>query len=181
MPSPIAHIAAGVAVGLIVHKVVSKSITVKPSYDKALGYYPLILLAVIGSVLPDVDGVVGLLAGDFGKYHNNLSHSFVFGLLVSTVLTLVLSAWKQLPKKLIFISLFAAYSLHIIMDAAAVTRGVMLLWPFTEQRFATPIPLFYGVRWSEGLFAWQHLITIVTEIIFGALFILLVKRSKNRQ
>jgi len=54
MPSPIAHIAAGVAVGLIVHKVVSKSITVKPSYDKALGYYPLILLAVSPEILVNI-------------------------------------------------------------------------------------------------------------------------------
>ena len=40
----------------------------------------------------------------------------------------------------------------------------MLLWPFSDERFTSPLILYYGVRNSEGLLSFFHIITLLNEI-----------------
>jgi len=165
MPSPIAHIAVGVAIGVVAKRKVDRS------HPEQSGSLFILFVALLGAVLPDFDAFVAIALGDFGKYHNNLTHSFLFAFVACVLLTGLLSFFSQLPKRTIFFVLAFACTIHLLMDTASVTRGVMLFWPFTNERFVSPIPLFYGVRWSEGVFVWHHVMTLLTETIFAAVCI----------
>jgi len=48
---------------------------------------------------------------------------------------------------------------------------VMLFWPFTQNRFASPIKIFYGLQWGLGWFSVWHLWTIITELLFVVVII----------
>ena len=42
---------------------------------------------------------------------------------------------------------------------------------------ATAFPLFYGVRWSDGLLSAKHLVTLVTELAFLLILWLALRRT----
>ena len=169
MPSPIAHIAAGVAIGLVAKRSVRASANTLHPQRLILG------LAVVGSLLPDLDSIVGVIMGDFGKYHNNLSHSLLFGLIISLLVGVALKAFSELKLHHLFLPVFAGYAVHVLMDSATITRGVMLFWPLTDERYASPYTIFYGVRWSEDWLSPLHLITLVTELVFAAVVVFWAK------
>jgi hypothetical protein len=45
---------------------------------------------------------------------------------------------------------------------------VMALWPLSEKRFLLPVPLFYGLHWSDGWLSLRHVWTVLTELAFTA-------------
>jgi inner membrane protein len=126
--------------------------------------------------LPDLDFLVGVLFRDPGSFHNNGTHSLVVGLAFSLVLGAVL-AWTLRQKfGRWFLITLACYGMHVIMDFFTYGgRGVMLLWPISAARFQSPVLLFYGVRWSDGLFTFQHVITLGTELVFILIVLLFPK------
>jgi inner membrane protein len=134
----------------------------------------LLILALAASLLPDLDAVPGVLSGDFSRFHNNGTHSLVTGLAVSLAAALVF-AWRwrtgfSVPFSVVLLS----YEMHVIMDFFTRGRGVMLLWPFSSQRFISPVTLFAGVRWSEGLYSIHHLWTLAGELVFVLIITLLL-------
>jgi membrane-bound metal-dependent hydrolase YbcI (DUF457 family) len=105
--------------------------------------------------------------GDFGRYHNNVTHSVFVGLAAALGFGLWLR-WRGKPNaKTWFILALICYQLHILMDAATISRGVMALWPLSSSRYRFPVPLFYGFHWSEGLISVKHLVTLTTELLFA--------------
>ena len=74
-----------------------------------------------------------------------------------------------------FLICLVSYDLHIVMDMMTAERGVMIFWPFTQNRFTFPIKVFYGVQWGLGWFSLWHLWTVFTE----ALFVLVVVFAEN--
>ncbi|UCG22690.1 MAG: metal-dependent hydrolase, partial [Chloroflexota bacterium] len=158
MPSPLAHLTAG----YVVYEVYRHK---RPEHDKVrFGPVPaLLIMVVILSLLPDIDSVVGVLTGDFGRFHNNLTHSLFVGFVVALVFG-ILASWKERSSfwPLLVVALFC-YELHVMMDALTVGRGVMALWPFSSVRILSPLPLFYGLHWSDGLRSWSHMVTLLTE------------------
>lgn len=175
MPSPLAHS----AVGYIVAKVLLPRYRKKGNNDLGKNK-KLVIATVIMSLLPDFDSGLGVLLGDFGRYHNNISHSLVFGLVTSVLIGLIVKVamkgqfWVGLIATLIF------YELHIVMDFFTYGRGIMLLWPFTNQRFQSDILLFYGLHWSDGIFSVSHIITLANEIFFIALLILVLNLTTKQ-
>jgi hypothetical protein len=65
------------------------------------------------------------------------------------------------------------------MDALTAERGVMLFWPLSQNRFVSPIRIFYGLQWGLGWFSIWHLWTIVTESGF-VLFLVVVVNYFDR-
>jgi inner membrane protein len=182
LPSPIAH----TAVGYLIYKATRERLPKQPYRD--IGPLPLLLgTSVVFSMLPDVDGVFGILAGDFGRYHNNGTHSLVVGFV--SALIAAGAFWLRFRAGFLswFSICFISYTSHVLMDYLTIGgRGVMLLWPFTSERFDTSIKLFYGVRWSNGVFAIEHLWTVLSEVGFVLLVILMfragsvvMKRASN--
>ena len=58
------------------------------------------------------------------------------------------------------------------MDFFTSGRGIMLLWPVSEQRFKPSFSVFYGLHWSDGLFSSRHIWTVTSEIATVAAFAL---------
>lgn len=174
MPSPVAHS----AVGYIIYRF-SRFHGRSKQGNRNL----LTLLAVIGlSLLPDLDSVAGILLNNFGKYHNNGSHSLFVGFFVALVIAMAISLIRKNLALDWFVVSLLSYGLHVIMDFFTVGRGVMFFWPFSLQRYTSPLPLFYGFHWSDGIFSSNHLITLLTElgfilILFGVANLITSKKT----
>jgi membrane-bound metal-dependent hydrolase YbcI (DUF457 family) len=177
MPSPILH----TTMGYVVYKIVEPDSS-KSRFGK-LGRIPvLLIISIVASLLPDLDSVFGILAGDFGRYHNNATHSLFVGLLVALLFAGGISVlFNTLPFRTIFLVTLLSYQAHIVFDYFTVSRGVMALWPFSHERFVSPISLFYGFHWSDGLFSIRHLWTFLTESVQALILVLMVNHLTSRK
>jgi len=170
MPSPIAHFAAGAIAATVLTR------TVNDAYQKRCMW----AWALFFSIAPDLDAIPGFLSGNMAAFHNQISHSFFFGVTICLIAAIGFRMlfrrcleWWSSPR--MGSAAFICYSLHLIIDSMSLGPGVKLFWPFTEERFSSPIILFYGVRHSESLFSLHHLITIGNELVIIACFLLLAK------
>lgn len=175
MPSPLAHS----AVGYIVAKVLLPRYRKKGNIDLG-NNKKLVIAAVILSLLPDFDSGLGVIFSDFGRYHNNISHSLVSGLVTSVLIGLVVKVAMKAQFWVGFIATLIFYELHIVMDFFTYSRGIMLLWPFTSQRLQSDILLFYGLHWSDGFLSVNHIITLANEILFIALLVWVLKLTTKQ-
>lgn len=167
MPSPIAH----TTMGYVIHKAYQAR---RPGQGLGqFGRLPrLLILTSALSLLPDIDSIAGLLLRDFGRYHNSVSHSLVVGLVVALVIGVL--AWATMRAGFLdwFVLALLCYELHIVLDFFTGMRGVMLFWPFSSARFQSPVKLFYGLHWSDGIVSINHLWTLLNEVVFAALVVL---------
>lgn len=163
MPSPIAHLTAGYVAYRLGRGAVSQ-----PGTEAQRNARELMLVTATFSMLPDVDSIVGLLAGDFGRFHNNVTHSLLVGAAISLGFAGIMAS-RRGRFRFWFLVAAGCYSAHVLMDGATWGRGVMALWPISERRFLSPLPLFYGLHWSDGLFSVRHLWTVSTELLFTLL------------
>lgn len=125
------------------------------------------LLAFFGlSILPDLDAGVGIVLGNMARYHNNFAGTPGFGLAVALAFGTVAWMFCRSAFRPTFLLTFLLYGLHVFMDFFTVGRGVMVFWPISSERIQPPFHLFYGLRWSDGIFSERHLITLVTELGF---------------
>ncbi|HSH75292.1 MAG TPA: metal-dependent hydrolase [Longimicrobiales bacterium] len=160
MPSPLVHSALGAAIYRL-----GFARRAAP-WPRVLGVPPLLVACVGLSLLPDLDAAVGIAFGDMERFHNNLAGSPAFGFLVALVSGGAAALVKPQAGMGAFLLTLVCYWGHVLLDYLTFGRGVMLLWPFSTERFSPPFPLFYGVRWSDGLLSAKHLITLVTESTF---------------
>lgn len=205
MPSPIAH----AAIGYVIYRLAANSkLNPKPRQapvdalpreagaetrqssvvldnlrTRLTSLPALLLVSIFFSLLPDADAIPGLLFGELGAFHNQFTHSLVTGALAALAagsLGALLLGRSWAPA--IFLTALLAFELHVAADFFTYhSRGVMLFWPFTSARFVSPVKLFYGVRWSQGLFSPLHWITLATELGFSALLILAAERLVRRR
>ena len=161
MPSPLAH----ATMGYVVYRMARPRM---PQADsRRIGPLPMLLMATVGlSVLPDVDAVFGIMMGDLGRFHNHLVNTPLFGLLIALVVASLVWLKQRSGFLCWFLVALVSYELHIFMDVLTDGRGVMLLWPFSLTRYQSPVILFYGLHWSDGLISPRHLVTLVTELGF---------------
>jgi hypothetical protein len=153
MPSPLAHTAAGFAIHDLLQLTDEKE-------SEQLG------VAILFSLLPDADSLLGLAAQDFARFHNNISHSLGFAV-GAGVLSGIGWGWRKGLFWRYFSTGMLAYCLHLGLDYWATRRGILLFWPISERRFVSPIKLFYGFQWGRGVWSMTHLWTALTESLFG--------------
>jgi peptidoglycan/LPS O-acetylase OafA/YrhL len=48
----------------------------------------------------------------------------------------------------------------------------MLFWPLSAARFESPVKLFYGLHWSDGLVSVKHIWTLLNELAFALIAVL---------
>lgn len=156
MPSPLIHCATGWAI--------ARGARARGLRVPAL---PFLAYSLLAAMLPDADAAVGLLVASpdrLSSFHNHATHSLLFALAAALVLA---AAGRLAFRAVSFLRLFAWTALlvgsHLLLDWFTWGRGVPLLWPFCDRRFGAPFPLFFGVRYSEGLFSRSHLFTLLTE------------------
>lgn len=141
----------------------------------------LLIVSVAASLLPDIDAALGFISGDFSRYHNNGTHSLVSGILVALAAALLLARKRRAQFLSWFWVVFTSYASHVLLDFFTQGRGVMLFWPFTSERFGSPVKLFLGVRWSEGWVSIEHFWTLLTELIFVLIIALVVWALERRE
>jgi membrane-bound metal-dependent hydrolase YbcI (DUF457 family) len=169
MPSPIAHLAAGYATYYL-----SRSRTPQMKVE-TLGPLPTPLLVAAGfSMLPDVDSLAGLLLGNFGRFHNNATHSLIVGLGAALIFGGIMWIRERTGFGYWVMLALLSYETHILMDSATISRGVMAFWPISAERYLLPFRLFYGFHWSDGLLSIRHIWTFLTEGVFAAVLIAFV-------
>lgn len=151
MPSPVAHAAAGY---LIYRWMSGRSVEFRPA---------LVWVGIGLSLLPDIDAAAGLLLGNMGRYHNHMMSSPMFALFIAFGVGVIGWRWRGTFRPWFALAL-VCYLAHIAMDFFTAGRGLMLLWPFTEERFRPSFSLFYGVHWSDGLLSSRHIWTALTEL-----------------
>lgn len=168
MSSPISHLATGYALYRVLL-----------AHDPKVAGLPRgtrLLTASVFAMAPDADFIAGWIANDLPAYHNNVSHSFAFGAMVCLVATLVLHRLAPAIRRLPFWCFsFGCYATHVLVDYATRGRGVMLFWPFLNERLSSPLILFGGVSWSKGLATTDHLWTALNDGIYGIIVIALAE------
>jgi len=173
MPSPLAHSTAG----YVIYRTQRDLLTGQNGRRLTLA-----LLITLGlSLVPDADSFVGFAFGNFGRYHNTVSHSLVVGAGFALVVGLLaavaglIGGWRHARFAPWFLLALLCYETHVIMDFFTVSRGVMLFWPFSGQRFLSPVSLFYGLHWSDGWISVKHLWTFLSELGFSVVTVVLVR------
>jgi membrane-bound metal-dependent hydrolase YbcI (DUF457 family) len=176
LPSPIVHSTAG----YVVYRF-SKG-NMPEVWQKRVGPVSLfLLLTLVFSNLPDLDAVPGFILGDFGKFHNNGTHSLIVALLVALIFGFALSRKRRGEFISWFLLILISYGTHILLDFFTWGgRGVMLFWPFSTERFQSGLALFYGVRWADGLLSINHLWTLGTEVVFVLILLLFTYLAEHR-
>lgn len=139
LPSPIAHGIGGLAAAL----------SVAPRQRACAR---LVVAVFVIAVLPDLDFLAGFAVGSPHRFHRGPTHSLVgsaiLAALVAPLLPSILSGPHRSPPRpfasawaLAFVVLLS----HLIADAVMPDPGggvgVPILWPFTSEAFAAPLPL----------------------------------------
>lgn len=146
-----------------------------------------LLLYICLANAADLDFLPGTLIGRPALYHQGISHSLGFALVVSLAVAGVCRLWGAS-----FAAMFAlsctAYASHLMMDfLGSDTRppyGIPILWPISGEHFISPIPIFWGVRhagsaagstleWLVALLHPYNLGAIALEVIFLLPFVVL--------
>jgi membrane-bound metal-dependent hydrolase YbcI (DUF457 family) len=174
MPSPIAHLGAGYAIYRAYrHRL--------PEGRLRIWRFPLEMMGVMGlSLLPDLDILPAVIFSDMETYHNNFSHSLLLAVPVALLIAAIFYLIYRSNFWLWFLICLISYDLHIVLDALTAERGVMLLWPLTLNRFASPVKLFYGLQWGLGWFSIWHLWTVFTESLFVLIVLIAVNYFEKR-
>ncbi|MFN2432655.1 MAG: metal-dependent hydrolase [Gemmatimonadota bacterium] len=182
MATPIGHSLAGAAVYAFSGRPVRP-----PRRD-------LLVACVILANAPDLDFLPGLLAGDPGRYHQGVTHSLVAAPAAAAIGAAFL-AWRGVSLRTGFVLLAFAYVSHLALDFFGGSDsnppfGVPLLWPFSDVRLASPVPLVMGVRhevegsslnWLLSLFNLFNLVSIALEVALTAPLIWLGVRLRRRR
>ncbi|HVF25280.1 MAG TPA: metal-dependent hydrolase [Anaerolineales bacterium] len=175
MPSPIAHLGVGYAI----YRHYKNKL---PEDQSSFWKLPLQLVMLAGlSLLPDLDVIPAIIFRDMQRYHNNFSHSLFFAIPVALLVAGIFRRVYRSNFWLWFVICLLSYDLHIIMDAFTAERGVMLFWPLSETRYASPVKLFYGLQWGLGWFSPWHLWTIFTESVFVGIVLIAMNYFDRRR
>ena len=176
MPSPVAH----TAIAYIIWR--AFTLRAPATLWRSPFRIPLLLLATsILCLLPDLPSIVGVLTGQFGRYHNSWEHSLITGVLVAVFCGAVASLRSYRRSLRWFLIALLCYESHVLMDYATIGRGVMLFWPFTDDRLAAPVRIFFGLHWSDGWLTWKHLVTLITEMVFAGFVIYISHRWRRKE
>ena len=97
------------------------------------------ILGCIGGLAPDLDVLISSSKDPllFLEYHRQFTHSLIFIPFGSLIVSLF--CWKLfkhgLTFKEVYLFCFLGYATHGLLDACT-TYGTLLLWPFSDTRFA---------------------------------------------
>lgn len=152
------------------------------------------LMCAVMAMAPDFDFLPGFLVGSPALYHQELTHSVGFALMVGLLTTWLI----RLPQTSFFATFniyFISYSSHLFIDFfgpdGRIPYGVPLLWPISHDYFISPVPVFLGMHhaastysstseWVLGIFSLYNLPAIALEIAIVTPFVLLGIQYRKR-
>jgi len=122
-----------------------------------------IIYPVFIATCADFDFIPQMLTGL--KLHRGISHSLIFALGFSLIISWVASKIWKISYFQLFRFTLILYSSHLFLDFFAEGRGIKLFLPFLDQFFKSPILVFPGIHYSRGLFNLSHLIPLLYELL----------------
>lgn len=128
-------------------------------------WWTLVLFSGL-ALLPDADVLlVALGACDTGVCgHRGASHSFPVAIAIGLIGTL-LARRLRWPAVRTGVATTLAVGSHAVLDLlAAGGRGLPLFWPFSDERFASPIRLFSDAPRGLALLSWHGFVNVTTEL-----------------
>ena len=141
MATPLGHSLAGYAICQFVTPKTSN-----PSRDWQL-------LSISMAQLPDLDFLPGFLMGRPTLYHQGITHSIGFALLISLG-TAIICRLRGKPFSAAFSLCFLSYLSHLLLDMLSpdgrLPYGIPLLWPLSSAHFTGPMALLLGVHHADS-------------------------------
>ena len=173
MPSPIGHLLGGAAV-------------YAGGTNRDTRSTVLLVIALVGSMVPDLDFVPGILIGNMRAFHHGVSHSLAFAVLFGGVIFGLAHAVDKVLARRTAVFALLAYSSHVILDFVSVnegTRGVPLLWPFSDEQFGVNLRLFGYFRYEDSgipsVLHWGNLVPFSRELlILGSVVLMLLRKER---
>jgi len=154
----------------------------------------LLFLSIFMANAPDLDFLPGILVGSPALYHQGVTHSLGFALMVSLGIAGVCSL-RGSSFSAIFNLCFISYLSHLVLDFFSpdgrLPYGEPLFWPLSANHFISPISVFLGVHhvrltsapmlvWIHGIFNIHNLWSMSLELVLIAPIILLGRRHRKR-
>ena len=141
MATPVGHALAGYAV----YGVCGTS--------KEGGQKHLLILSVMVAISPDFDLLPGILMGKPAVFHQGITHSVGFAMLVSFAIAGIYCMRGKAFVPIFRVCLFAYFS-HLLIDFFGpdlrIPYGIPLFWPITSEHFISPVHIFPGVRHASS-------------------------------
>jgi inner membrane protein len=146
-----------------------------------------LLLYICLANAADLDFLPGILLGRPSLYHQGVSHSLGFALVVSLAVAGICRHWGK-SFAAIFALSWTAYASHLVIDfLGSDTRppyGIPILWPLSGAYCISPVPVFWGVHhagaaagsmleWLSTLFHPYNLGAIALEVVLLLPFVVL--------
>ncbi len=183
MPTPIAHSLAGMIFGIL--KFLPDGIGFKSACRTIWQKKWIFLLCIVLANAPDIDYVFGIFSGNWNKFHQMATHSFLFILVVSSVIYFVLKKRRIEKDHFSFIFIFLLMLSHIVMDFfgrdTSFPIGLPLLFPFSCNYFHSSLEIFPAVRKKTlaDLFDMHNMRVILFEILLIVPFLFLALIMKK--
>ena len=185
MPSPLGHSIIGATIGIAFYV----------SSGTRMGIWCLLkkhkvpLLAAIGLAnSPDLDYVPGLFVGNWNLYHQQMTHSIGWTLILSLGLWIGVRVFYEGVDRKALLFILVVLSSHLIADFfntdMSSPYGMMLLWPFSETYYTSPVPVFSSLHkhtW-EDLAQWRNVRACMYETVWTVpwlVLLLLAKRTRH--
>jgi inner membrane protein len=183
MATPIGHALAGYAV---------YGFAGRKEEQERLG---LLLVCVALAIAPDLDFVPGLLFGTPALFHQGITHSIGFALVVSVVAAAVYRLVIGKGFIVVFFLGFLSYTSHLLIDYFGpdirMPYGIPVLWPISGEYFISPVQVFLGTyhaestsattgEWIRGMLHLHNVSAIAWEIALIAPLILVGRWYRNR-
>lgn len=169
------------------------AISLGKSFSRKKRTWKIIIIAIVCAILPDID-VVGFQFGiAYGSFwgHRGFSHSFLFALLLSVIVTSLFYRKDFFTKKglILILFFFLSTASHSILDAMTNGgHGVAFFSPFNNTRYFFPwTPIKVSPIGILRFFSERGLQVIRSEIVWiglpGMLYMIiafLIRKSTNK-
>jgi len=140
--------------------------------------------------LPDVDFLVGFVAGRPGAFHRGISHTvlaaLVFGLVAATV-----AWWREWDDwRPAFLLCTAAYASHLLVDAFTIDQrgpaGAQFFWPLSDAYYISPVTIFGEILidgrtrlgFVRSILAWPTVVVLTHEALWAGAALAAVRVSE---
>jgi inner membrane protein len=179
MCTPVGHSLSGVTIYYILN---ANKIRVEGKVEPRK-----LFLYIMLSNLPDIDFIPGIISGNPNMYHHIVSHSILFLLLISLLLSFLVKIHKNKTSNFGIIALLLLS--HTIIDFftedTSLPRGIDLFWPY-QRYFISPYIIFPTFRRNlSHILSVDNLYTLFIEsslfLLLWGLFFCLLKVLGNKK
>ena len=122
------------------------------------------------ALLADLDVLPGILAGDLGRFHHDVSHSLTVAAMFSIAGLLALT-WRGSRRSVYLATLlFILYASHVVLDFFTLDTGapygVPLFWPWIPDTYESPWLILPNVQHTGApLIGTHNLLLIMREVL----------------